>query len=90
MVSFDMRDALIPFSLLQIANAFRRMGPGEVMEILADDAEIRTDLQRILPLDTYDIFFFSEAANAGRSSYRLRLRKYTTANSLTQKEDHHV
>ena len=90
MVSFDLRDALIPFSLLQITNAFRRMGPGEVMEILADDAEIKTDLQRILPLAAYDIFFFSEANNAGRQSYRLRLRKNTTANSHTQKEDHHV
>jgi TusA-related sulfurtransferase len=90
MVSFDLRDALIPFSLLQIANAFRRMGAGEVMEILADNAEITTDLQRILPLAAYDIFYFSEAADDGRRSYRLRLKKNTTANSLTQKEDHHV
>ncbi|MFH1985160.1 MAG: hypothetical protein ABIL58_25255 [Pseudomonadota bacterium] len=90
MVSFDLRDALIPFSLLQIANAFRRMGAGEVMEILADDAEITTDLQRILPLAAYDIFFTDEATNAGRRSYRLQLRKKTNTHLPTQKEDHHV
>ena len=83
MISFDLRDALIPFSLLQIANAFQRMAPGEVMEILAGDADITTDLQRILPLAAYDIFFIEEAADTGRPNQRLQLKKKLTDHSST-------
>ena len=49
MLSFDIRNALIPFSLLKISNAFKLMKPGDVMEVIANDAGIANDLQRLLP-----------------------------------------
>jgi TusA-related sulfurtransferase len=49
MISFDLRESLIPFSLLKITNAFTKMKPGEVMEIIAGETCICNELQRLLP-----------------------------------------
>jgi TusA-related sulfurtransferase len=46
--TFDLREAIIPFSLLQITNLFYRMPAGETIEIIGNDASIAEDLQRIL------------------------------------------
>jgi len=46
--SFDLRDAIIPFSLLQITNCFHRMPAGETIEIIGNDPSIMDDLKRIL------------------------------------------
>ena len=54
---FDLRETLIPFSLLQVTNAFKALGPGAVMEIVAADTGIAADLQRILPAGQYQIVF---------------------------------
>ena len=49
MGSFDLRDTIIPFSLLQITNHFRQMDPGEVLEVIGDDESIAADLKSLLP-----------------------------------------
>ena len=48
MESFDSRNTLTPFFLLQVTNAFRQMKPGETLEIIANDASIASDLKSIL------------------------------------------
>ena len=59
MLTFDLRETLIPFSLLQITNLFRKMKPGEEMQIFAGvshiDATILRDVMLILPQTDYDL-----------------------------------
>lgn len=45
----DVRGTITPFSLLKVSLVFTRMKPGEIMEILGCDTEMRQDLQRLLP-----------------------------------------
>lgn len=71
---FDLRETLIPFSLLQVTNAFKALAPGEVMEIVAGDVGIAADLERILPADQYQIVF-NEPVDDHGPSIRLRLKK---------------
>ncbi|MBI9083398.1 MAG: hypothetical protein JEZ11_07360 [Desulfobacterales bacterium] len=74
---FDLRETLIPFSLLQVTNTFKKMSPGNVMEIVAGDAGIVADLARILPAAEYDIVLNEPMDDLGRS-IRLRLKKRPT------------
>jgi TusA-related sulfurtransferase len=78
MVTFDLRETLIPFSLLEITNVFRGMQPGEEMEIFAGvthiDAAILKDVMLILPQTDYDLI--SRENRVGDDPVtRLRLRK---------------
>lgn len=78
MATFDLRRTLIPFSLLQITNAFNAMQSGEEMEVLSGvnqtEAAIFKDLMRILPRSGYDLI--SKEVIAGEDpAIQLRLRK---------------
>ncbi len=78
MATFDLRRTLIPFSLLQITNAFNAMRSGEEMEVLSGvdqtQAAIFNDLLRILPRSGYQLI--SRQTIAGEEpAIRLRLRK---------------
>ena len=78
MVSIDLRETLIPFSLLQITNAFRKMKPGEEMEIFASatpaDAAILKDVMLVLPPTEYDLLSTENQGGDGPVTC-LRLRK---------------
>jgi tRNA 2-thiouridine synthesizing protein A len=78
MVSFDLRETLIPFSLLEITNLFREMKPGEELEILAGTdptgSSILKDVLLILPRANYDLISKETIANDS-SVTRLMLRK---------------
>ena len=78
MVTIDIRETLIPFSLLQITNTFRSMRAGDEMEILAGagptDTATVEDIMRILPRDGYDLITREEIGEADPVS-RLRLKK---------------
>jgi hypothetical protein len=87
MVTFDLRETLIPFSLLEITNVFRGMKPGEEMEIFAGvthiDAAILKDVLLILPQTDYDLI--SRENRVGDNPVtRLRLRKKTITNASTE------
>jgi TusA-related sulfurtransferase len=81
MVTFDLRETLIPFSLLEITNVFRGMKPGEEMEIFAGvthiDAAILKDVMLILPKTDYDLISRENRVGANPVT-RLRLRKKKT------------
>ena len=92
MVIFDLRETLIPFSLLEITNVFRGMKPGEEMEIFAGithiDATILKDVLLILPQTDYDLI--SRENRVGDDPVtRLRLRKKQPSRTHTKKGDHH-
>jgi len=78
MVTFDLREKLIPFSLLQITNVFRGMQPGEELEILAGSCPVEVaiyqDVMRILPRDDYDLISQEDIGGEAPVT-RLRLRK---------------
>jgi len=78
MIIFDLREKLIPFSLLQISNNFREMQPGDEMEILAGDCPVQDaifkDVMQILPKSDYELL--SQKDFTGDEPVkRLRLRK---------------
>ena len=78
MATFDLRRTLIPFSLLQITNAFSSMQSGEEMEVLSgvdpSEAAIVNDLMQILPRSAYELI--SRQVVAGdEPAIHLRLRK---------------
>ena len=88
MVSFDLRETLIPFSLLQISNLFREMKPGEEVEILSGtdptETAILNDVLRILPRAQYDLIV-RETTKSDSPVTRLRLRKKTDINTQPTK-----
>lgn len=55
MNSFDLRDTLIPFSMLQVVNHFARMNVGDSMEIIGNDMEMYQEVTAILPAENYQV-----------------------------------
>jgi hypothetical protein len=90
MLTFDLRKNLIPFSLLQVANAFRAMKPGEEMQILAGvdpiDAAILKDVMLILPRTDYDLVS-RKKWEGDNPVTRLILRKKQSPTTLKPKGD---
>jgi TusA-related sulfurtransferase len=78
MITFDLRETLSPFSLLQVANEFREMKPGQEIEIFAGvspiDAAILKDVLLILPRTDYDLISRESRVNDAPVT-RLILRK---------------
>lgn len=78
MVTIDIRETLIPFSLLEIINAFQNLQPGDEVEILAGGSSLDRatvgDILRILPEADYDVVSRGGSGSADPVT-RLRLRK---------------
>jgi len=93
MLTFDLRETLIPFSLLQVTNLFREMKPGEEMQIVAgvshSDAAILRDVMLILPRTDYDLIA-KENLDGDDPVTRLRLRKKKPLTTHQPKGGHHV
>jgi len=88
MGAFDLRDTIIPFSLLQITNHCKRMVPGDEVEIIGCDDGILSDLKRLLPPSEFALTNI-QALGDDSSEFRLRLRK-TKHQPIKPKEEHHV
>ena len=67
----DLRDAIIPLTLLKISQEFREIKVGEMMEILVNDPGTKRDLFKILPASSYKL---TQLSNVG-SFYQIRLIK---------------
>lgn len=74
MKAFDLRDTIIPFSLLQIANYFQQMKTGEEIEIVGNDVNIAKDLQSILPEPEATLRVI-EKSREDHPQFRWRLKK---------------
>lgn len=88
MFSIDLRETIIPFSLLQIAHQFKRMETGESLEILGIEEDIISDLKRVLPVETFELRKI-ETFNSDSPYFRLRLKRTGTPN-IKPKENCHV
>jgi len=67
----DLRGLFVPVSLLKVTQAFRRLRPGETLEIVASDVETRKDLFKVLDASHYELIDLQD----GMRFYRVLLRK---------------
>lgn len=89
MYIFDLSEAIIPFSLLQIVRRFKRMKTGETMEVSGVAEDIIPDLMSVLPSGKFELIG-TEAMSADSSRFRLRFKKTDNMNTDKQKERCHV
>jgi hypothetical protein len=89
MYTFDLSEAIIPFSLLQIVSQFKRMKTGETMEVSGVAEDIIPDLMSVLPAGKFELIG-TEAMSADSSRFRLRFKKIDNMNTDKPKERCHV
>ena len=55
MYKFDLREAITPFALLKVTQAFRDMKPGDILEIVGDDPKTRREMFKVLQTVNYTV-----------------------------------
>jgi TusA-related sulfurtransferase len=71
---FDLRDAIVPFSLLDIRHRFKQMRPGDCLVVLWSDPAAADDLMRVLPAACLEIVSKSAIPEAS-GGFRMELVK---------------
>jgi TusA-related sulfurtransferase len=71
---FDLRDAIVPFSLLDIRHRFKQMRPGDSLVVLWSDPAAADDLMRVLPAAYLEIVSKSEISEPS-GGFRMELIK---------------
>jgi TusA-related sulfurtransferase len=74
MDAFDLRYAILPFSLLDIRHRFKEMRPGDCLVVLWNDATAVEDLMRVLPAACLEVVSKGEIPEPS-GGFRLELRK---------------
>jgi len=69
----DLRGVIIPFSLLKASQVFKIVKPGESLEIVCGDPDIKKDLFKILPPSSYELTIMEELEED--CFYRIQLKK---------------
>ena len=67
----DIRGAVAPLTFLKLSQAFKKIKPGELLEIKGDDADTRADLFRVLNRFHYEIATIEDQS----TFYRICLQK---------------
>ena len=70
----DFRGSITSISLLKLIQTFREMKADEVLEILGNNLDTRSDLFKVLPDDSYDLIFL-DVVDEGDYFYRIQLKK---------------
>jgi TusA-related sulfurtransferase len=70
----DLRGMIIPLTFLKITEGFRRIKPGETLEIMLSDPDTRRDFFKVLATFPYEVLNSDEGDNV----YLVRLRKGKT------------
>ena len=55
MYKFDIREAITPFALLKVTQAFRDMKPGDILQVVGDDPKTRREMFKILQTVNYTV-----------------------------------
>jgi TusA-related sulfurtransferase len=84
MQSFDLRDTIIPFSLLQIAYHFQRMKAGEEIEVIGNDPGIESDIKKILPSSEYRVVAVDKQKH-NSPYFRLQLKKEVSSHAQSNR-----
>lgn len=74
MQTFDLRETIISFSLLQLTNHFKKMNSGDRVEIFCSDESIPEDLKRLLPEQSCE-FIRIEKIHEASPDIRIELKK---------------
>jgi TusA-related sulfurtransferase len=74
MDTFDFRNAIVPFSLLDLRQRFKQMRPGDSLEVLWSDPSAADDLIRVLPAACVEIVSKSEIPEPS-GGFRMELIK---------------
>jgi TusA-related sulfurtransferase len=74
MESFDLRDTIVPISLLRISNHFRMKNAGETLEIICSEQDLIEDLNYLLPEPAYE-FLSLVRVNAADPEFRIVVKK---------------
>ncbi|MEZ4527501.1 MAG: sulfurtransferase TusA family protein [Desulfobacterales bacterium] len=69
--SLDIRGLIAPITFLQVNDAFRQIRPGELLEILGDDADTRQDIFQVMNLFDYQTISIEEQ----ETFFRICLKK---------------
>ena len=63
MHKFDLREAITPFALLKVTQAFRDMKPGDILQIMGDDPKTRREIFKVLHTVPYTVIDTQEDGN---------------------------
>jgi TusA-related sulfurtransferase len=67
----DIRGEVAPFTFLKVTQAFRKIKPGEILEIFGNDSDTRAELFRVLNRFQYQVTEIEEQS----TFYRICLQK---------------
>ena len=67
----DLRGMIIPLTLLKITQGFRKIGTGQIMEILGTDPDTRNDFLKVLGIWPCEVMCIRDEID----HYLIRLRK---------------
>ena len=70
----DFRGSITSMSLLKLIQTFREMKPNEVLELLGNNLDTRSDLFKVLPDDAYELIFL-DVVEEGEYFYRIQLKR---------------
>ncbi len=70
--TFDFRETIKPFGLLQVIKHLKEMEPNEIIEILCVEADDKSDIFKILPSAFYKLICMEQLENR---LYRIQLEK---------------
>lgn len=70
----DFRGSITSMSLLKLIQTFREMKSNEVLEILGNNLDTRSDLFKVLPDDAYELIFL-DVVEEGEYFFRIQLKK---------------
>ena len=70
----DFRGSITSMSLLKLIQTFREMRPNEVLELLGNNLDTRSDLFKVLPDDAYELIFL-DVVEEGDCFYQIQLKK---------------
>jgi TusA-related sulfurtransferase len=75
MDTFDFRNTIVPFSLLDLRRHFKEMRPGDSLEVLWSDPSAADDLLRVLPAACLEIVSTDEILELSGGGIRMELIK---------------
>jgi TusA-related sulfurtransferase len=62
---------ILPFTLLKFTNGFRKMGDGEILEVIGTNPDTRKDILKVLATLPCEVL----CVHKGKDHYLIRLRK---------------
>lgn len=74
MDSYDIRDTIIPFSLLQVTNRLKQMKVGDRLNIIYSDPSIETDLKSLLSQSEYRMTISGSLMN-NQKDFQMTIQK---------------